>query len=285
MRYRSFNQTGLAASAITLTLDEAPMSQKERIELVFAALELGINSFELACWSPDCLAAIRAAIEAAGRDVLILMLRRPPAKQVDGGHQTLDAEVRACLDQIGSEGFDVVMIGSDGSPSVEDTTALHGLRAQGLTRMIGVTCGRGGPTVDLTVGYDVIATPFGLRSDAGLRKRLRAMSENNITLIGYHFDDMVQPAPVVEAPKRMSRLFRRPAAASESDPYEFLRRTPEWSADALALAYALTETTLATVRVQTTDIEKLSRLAMAVERTLPPGASAQIEMARFTSSA
>jgi hypothetical protein len=231
------------------------------------------------------MAAIRAVVDAAGREVLVLMLRLPAAKTVDGGHQGLDGEVRACLHQIGAQGFDAVMIQSDGSPSIEDTTALHTLRAQGLTRMIGVTCGRGGPTVDLTVGYNVIATPFGLQSDAGLRKRLRAMFENNITLIGYHFDDVVKPAPVVAPPKGLGRLFKRTPAAGQSDPYEFLRRTPEWSADALALAYALTETTLATIRVQTTDLATLDRLAMAVERELPPGASAQIEMARFSASA
>jgi len=285
MRYRPFNQAGLAVSAITLTLDEAPMSQAERVGLVFAALEAGINSFELACMSPDCTAAVRAAVDAAGRDVLVLMLRQPSAKGVEGGHQGLGAEVRACLDQIGAQGFDAMMIKSDGSPTLQDTTVLHALRARGLTRMIGVTCGSGGPTVDLTVGYDVIATPFGLQSEAGLRKRLRAMFENNITLIGYDFDDLVRPAPVVEAPKGLGRLFKRAPVAAEADPYEFLSRTPEWSADALSLAYALTETTLATIRVQTTDIATLNRLAAAVERELPPGASAQIEMARFSASA
>jgi hypothetical protein len=177
------------------------------------------------------------------------------------------------------------MVDSEGSPTAQDAATLHALRANGLTRMIGATCGQGGPTMDLTVGYDIIATPFGLQSDAGLRKRLRAMFENNITLVGYDFDDRVRPAPQVEAPRGLGRLFKRAPAPAEHDPYDFLRRTPEWDADALAMAYALTETTLATIRVQTTDIATLGRLAVAVERELPPGASAQIEMARLSAPA
>ena len=285
MRYRPFNQAGLAVSAITLTLDEAPISRAQRIELVFAALESGINSFELASLSPDCTAAVRAAVDAAGRDVLVLLLRRPSAKDVVGGHQALTSEAMACLEQIGAQRFDAVLIKADGSPSLEDATALQALRAEGLTRMIGVACGPSGPTVDLTVGYDLIATPFGLRSDAGLRKRLRAMFENNITLMGFDFDERIQPAPAPEAPKGLNRLFKRAPVAAEPDPYEFLHRTPDWTAEALALAYALTETTLSTIRVQTTDIATLHRLAMAVERELPIGAAAQIEMARFSAHA
>jgi aryl-alcohol dehydrogenase-like predicted oxidoreductase len=283
MRYRPFNQFGLAVSAITLALDEAPIAPTERLRLVFAALESGVNSFELACLSPDCMAAMRAAVEAAGRDVLVLMLRQPSSK--DGGGHEFAAEVSASLDQIGVQKFDAILVNSEGAPTAQDAATLHALRADGLTRMIGLTCGQGGPTVDLTVGYDIVATPFGLQSDAGLRKRLRAMFDNNITLVGYGFDDRVQPPPMVEAPRGLGRLFKRTAVLTESDPYDFLRRTPEWSADALAMAYALTETTLATIRVQTTDIATLDRLTRAVERELPPGASAQIEMARFSAPA
>jgi aryl-alcohol dehydrogenase-like predicted oxidoreductase len=176
-----------------------------------------------------------------------------------------------------------VLLDGEGASSPEDASQLHALRDQRQAGMVGVTCGRGGPSPDmLDAGYDVLAMPFGLQSDAGLRKRLRAAVERNITLTGYDFFD-VGAAPIsTEAPKGLGRLFKRaPAAIADTDAYEFLRRTPSWTAQEIALAYALTEPSLATIRVQTTDVATLDGLAKAVERELPAGAAAQIEMARF----
>jgi hypothetical protein len=96
------------------------------------------------------------------------------------------------------------------------------------------------------------------------------------------------PVAAEAAPLRgLSRLFQRAPAAVEADadPYEFLHRTPTWTAAEIALAYALTEPSLATIRVRTTDLATLDRLAKTVERELPNGASAQIEMARFSAPA
>jgi hypothetical protein len=67
------------------------------------------------------------------------------------------------------------------------------------------------------------------------------------------------------------------------DTYAFLGDTPGWTAEEACLAFALTEPALATVQCRTTDPAMLARLAMAVERDLPNGLSAQIEMARFSS--
>ncbi len=153
--------------------------------------------------------------------------------------------------------------------------------------MVGVTCGRNGPSLDvMDAGYDVLATPFGLQADASLRKRLRTVVERDITLIGYDYYDIARPPVATEAPKGLSRLFKRaPVAVIDTDAFEFLRRTPTWTAEEIALAYALTEPSLATIRVQTTDLTKLDGLAKAVERELPVGSAAQIEMARFSAPA
>jgi aryl-alcohol dehydrogenase-like predicted oxidoreductase len=261
------------------------------MDLVFAALEAGINSFELASFSTDWNAVIRAAIEAAGRNVLVLTLRAPSptASGADarGAAGTLKAQVVAALEQIGVERFDAIVLDAGGASSPEDAAMLHALRDRGLARMVGVTCGRGGPNLDVvTAGYDILATPFGLQADAGLRKRLRTVVENNITLIGHDFFDIGAPPAEAEAPKGLARLFKRaPVAIADTDAYEFLRRTPNWTAQEIALAYALTEPSLATITVQTTDAATLDGLAKAVERELPAGAAAQIEMARFSAPA
>jgi aryl-alcohol dehydrogenase-like predicted oxidoreductase len=277
MRYRPFNRSGLAISAITLTLDASPLSPAKRMELVFAALETGVNSFELVGPCADWGPVLRAAVEAAGRNVLVLTLR------VRGGEDSLMAQVGDGLEQIDVGRFDTVLL-DDGASSPEDASRLHTLRDRGLAGMVGVTCGRNGPSLDLMdAGYDVLATPFGLQADASLRKRLRTVVERDITLIGYDYYDIARPPVATEAPKGLSRLFKRaPVAVIDTDAFEFLRRTPTWTAEEIALAYALTEPSLATIRVQTTDLTKLDGLAKAVERELPVGSAAQIEMARFS---
>jgi hypothetical protein len=284
MRYRPFNQSGLSVSAITLTLDEAPISPARRMELVFAALEAGVNSFELDGPCPDWRPVLRAAIEAAGRNVLVLTLRAPSTKDT-GALGALKANVGGCLEQIGAARFDVMLLDDDGVASPGDVAELYALQGEGLAGMVGVTADRSGPSLDMiNAGYGVLATPFGLQADAGLRKRLRTVVERNITLIGYDFYDVGAAPVAAEAPKGLGRLFKR-APVVETDAYEFLRRTPGWTAEEIALAYALTEPSLATLRVRTTDIARLNGLAKAVERELPAGAAAQIEMARFSTPA
>jgi len=292
MRYRPFNQAGLAVSAITLALDDAPLQDAERRALVFGALEAGINSFELDSPSANWTTVLRAAVEAAGRNVLVLTLKTANPERADPNSSraglALQGEVLACLGQIGVDRFDAVLLDDDGSSSPPNASTLHALREQGLAGMVGVTCGRDGPNLELIqAGYDLLATPFGLRADAGLRKRLRIAGESNITLIGFDvYDAVADPVLAAAAPKGLSRLFKRPAAvATDAGPYEFLHRIPGWTAEEVALAYALTEPTLATIRVQITNLTTLDRLAKAVERELPTGAAAQIEMARFSTPA
>jgi aryl-alcohol dehydrogenase-like predicted oxidoreductase len=290
MRYRPFNQAGLAVSAITLTLDDQPLAQADRLALIFAALEAGINSFELACLSTECTTALRAAIQAAGRKVLVLTLRLPGGDGVGGDAAPLDLQVNACLDQIGAQHLDAVLVEAAAAASPDVAARLQSLRGERLVGMIGVDCGPAGPDASLArAGYNIIATPFGLRADAALRKRLRTMVESNMVMIGYDFDDMAAAGADGAAPpaKGLSRFFKRgPSAAElEADPYAFLHRTPTWTATEIALAYALTEPSFSTFRVKTTDPQALDRLAKTVERELPNGAAAQIEMARFSAPA
>jgi hypothetical protein len=62
--------------------------------------------------------------------------------------------------------------------------------------------------------------------------------------------------------------------------FAFLYRTPLWTAEAICLAHAMTDPSVASVLVQATDQDRLAVLAAVPERDMPPGLSAQIEMAR-----
>ena len=69
---------------------------------------------------------------------------------------------------------------------------------------------------------------------------------------------------------------------SFADSYAFLDATHNWTAEEICLAYALTEPALATVQLFAPSLDRLERLAETPEREMPPGLSAQIEMARWS---
>ena len=84
------------------------------------------------------------------------------------------------------------------------------------------------------------------------------------------------------APPKPSLWRRRTDPLDDVGGYEFLHNTRGWSGEEICLGYALTEPSLATVQVITTKRDKLEALAAVVERDLPTGCAAQIEMARFS---
>ena len=85
-----------------------------------------------------------------------------------------------------------------------------------------------------------------------------------------------------KAPPKPSFWQRRTDPLADVGGYEFLTNTPGWSAEDICLGYALTEPSLATVRVTADSPQEVERLAAVVERDLPTGVCAQIEMARFS---
>jgi hypothetical protein len=64
--------------------------------------------------------------------------------------------------------------------------------------------------------------------------------------------------------------------------YAFLNRTRNWTPEEICLAHALTEPSLASVQVSAERVDRIEALAAIPDKELPPGVSAQIEMARFS---
>jgi len=67
---------------------------------------------------------------------------------------------------------------------------------------------------------------------------------------------------------------------ADAGTFAFLHRTSNWSAEAICLAYALTDPSVSSVLIEASDIERLNTLSLVPDRDMPPGLSAQIEMAR-----
>ena len=114
---------------------------------------------------------------------------------------------------------------------------------------------------------------------------LKAAAQRGMTVIGFgpHIDRPEAAAPPIV--RGLARLMRRGEVKAQAEAYQFLYETPEWSAEQITLAYALTEPGLASILVEAKDAKALDALATVVERELPAGVAAQIEMARFAAGA
>ena len=89
-----------------------------------------------------------------------------------------------------------------------------------------------------------------------------------------------------DPPKPKKGLFSFGGSKSKADPlahagtFAFLHQTNNWPAEAICLAYALTDPSVSSVLIRASDTERLNMLALVPDRDMPPGLAAQIEMAR-----
>ena len=294
MRYRAFEGVGRAISAITLTLGPE-VGPRDVRRLAEAAVQAGVNAFELLTPDARCASALGDALATVERELVRVILRlgyagdprragRTPRDF--GRHATLGA-IEQVLGAGGLGWLDLVVVDTPQADERPEAAfeVLDAERAGGRVHRIGVS-GEGG-AVDAAVAtgsLEVLAAVYNLRSGWPQRHRINAAAEAGLVLLGERFmPDLAGPADApAEAAGKLASLFKRRAGGGGGDAYAFLQRTPGWQADEICLAYALTEPALASVFVSPRHPEDLARLAETTERDLPAGVGAQIEMARFS---
>ena len=294
MRYRALKTPGRSISAVTLSLP-ADMAPGEVAAPVLAALEAGVNGFELVSADPQIAQALGAALAAVDRDLVFTILRVGGGFERRGGERPMrdfsrHAVVGAAEQALSAGGFgrfDLVLLDSPQPEEAggESFAALESLRASGRAAAVGVS--GAGALVDAAVAtrkLDVLAATYNMRSAWPQRHRLAAAAEGGMLLMGERYmPDMRGPSDARASGGLFASLFKRRAApTSDLDAYAFLQRTPGWKADELCLAFALTEPSLSTVFVEARTAEDVARLAAVPERDMPSGVGAQIEMARFS---
>ncbi len=282
MRYRPFTSNGLSSSAITLSLREG-QSADHCDSLVCAALECGVNSFSFAAGDEGAAQALRRAVAIAGRRVLILMLR------VDPQGPAFQHQARAAVAASGATVLDAAILDQPEPGLLKGVRRgeLDSLRADRLSTRLGFAA-EGAAAEQLVAGFDfdVMATRYSVASGWPERNLLKMAAKRGMTVLGYGHHVSGTPSRAAPIVRGLSRLLRRPeAAALPEDVYGFLNHTPDWAGEQLTLAYALTEPGLASILVEADDPAMLEGLAQAVERELPAGAAAQIEIARFSTVA
>ena len=291
MRYRPFGRSGAAVSALSLVLTDAPMRNDDRVKLIYAALEAGVNTFEIQSRDPAAAHALGEALAAIDRRMVFVAMRlgwssaRNGPRQRDLSPEALIGAVESMLAQTGLGRIDVAILDVlEGERLPAQTIpALCSARASGRVRMLGIGGGEGADEHIDTGQFDVLATPFNIHSGWAERNRLKRAGRADMAIIGcdYHPADLGGGEEKSAGPLGIARLLRRKERTPHR--YEFLERWPGWTPEQICLGFALTEPSLATVQTTTRDPETLEALASVVERDLPTGLSAQIEMARLSS--
>jgi aryl-alcohol dehydrogenase-like predicted oxidoreductase len=299
LRYRPFGRAGVSVSVIALALDDraAQRGPEALKELIYGAMEAGVNTFHIECSDPDALAVIGEALAAVERQLLVVSLRlglRPGRTGLtrDFSPEALTGAIDHALQHSGLEHLDLVLLDEPGEDEFP-TAALTALKMQRTTGRVGLL-GIGGCNNAMDVyleiqTFDVLATPFHLRSGWKERNRVKAAANFDMGVIAYDYfpDAYRQPAATPGAPKKRG-LFGAALAAPADNPlqgvgtYAFLHETRNWTAEELCLAYAVMEPNVSTVLIRPRELEQLTALAAVPDRDLPPGVAAQAEMARFS---
>ena len=296
MRYRSFSQAGGVSSAVSVVLPDTSLREADRIKLVHAALESGINTFEIQSANPEVALALAKALETVDRRLVNVGLRMTwSAEAAQGrpaGTAAIASQIEITTDRTGLKWLDWATIDApDAEPPPQDAVvAMQAAKSAGRVRRLGI--GGEGQAVQGHIqsgAFDILAMSFNVHSGWAARNRIKDASAREMAVIAYDRYPSRQstelPAVLARAGGVLGRMLTgRPA--DESRPsgsgYAFMNETRGWNADQICLAYALTEPAISTIQVDPHDIDSLQGLAAVTELELPSGLAAQIEMARFS---
>jgi len=296
LRYRSFGRSGQAISALSLALDDDHLRPAEMVNLVAGAMDHGINAFEARCDNIPAIHAIGQAVAGLDRKLVIVGLRIPPASRGKERNLSRDAIIKILQDalrQTGLRWIDYLLVEDpepdEISPSFHMT--VEAARQAKRLRYAGVAGDADSIDALLEAGrIHIYSARFNLRSGWQTRNRLKVAMHSGVISLGYDYHPRVVKESGVlrdemaEAPRRAGILgwATRPRIVDveRTGPYAFLDQIRGWTADQVCLAYALTEPALASVRIDAADIGAITHLADIVEREMPNGLPAQIELAR-----
>ena len=286
MRYRPFGASGMAVSALTLRLaDGARLRANDWRALVFTALENGVNSFQVEGDSPDLLKGAGEAFASVERRLLFLAWRvRGDSGAL--GQQAVDNLLGSAFEGLGLDYVDLILINDPLAPALPPAfdAGLRSLHESRAIKGLGIASrGDIDPRLLKSGLVTAVSSPFNLSSGWAERHRIRHASQRDFAVIGEDFwpQALREGGGVATAPKP-SLWRRRTDPLADFGGYEFLHATQGWSGEDICLGYALTEPSLSTIRITADTRADVERLASVVERDLPNGVCAQIEMARFS---
>jgi aryl-alcohol dehydrogenase-like predicted oxidoreductase len=302
MRYRPFGRSGSAISALTLRIGaDALAGGPSRVHaLVFASLEAGINTVHLTTADPVLAEAAGQALAEVDRKLVQVSIGLGRLEGFRGGRDFSPEGLTGSIDRVlqasGLGWIDLAMLDEPAEDEMPQTalTALKAQRASGRIRMLGVAGDNDVMDAYVSTGaFDVLATAYHVNSPWQTKHRMRAALERDMAVMAYGYFpqelDTVKKAESLHEPRK--GLFNLGGGRPKHDPlanagtFAFLHRTHGWDAEHICLAFALTDPSVASVMVDAVSADRIEALAAVPERDLPPGLSAQIEMARVRMAA
>ncbi|GAW40408.1 Aldo/keto reductase family protein [Brevundimonas sp. SH203] len=299
MRYRPFGASGAAISNLTLSFGAAALARGRAagLDLLYSALEAGINSYRLETADPVAAEVLGEALSHVERELVQVSVTLGVGDGQQGPVRDFSAEgMTGAIDRVlhfsGLGWIDMAVLHEPGETELAQSSlaALKALRKTGRIRLLGIA--GGGPVMDAYVStgaFDALLTPFDINAGWSIRNRIRSAREQDMAVFAYDFYiDRRSREP--DAPVFKKGLFglgggKRPANTPKKDAFGFLYRTPNWTAETICLSYVLTDPSVSSVIVAPIDTDRLALLAAAPERDMPPGLAAQIEMARMAANA
>ena len=303
MRYRPFGGTGAAVSNLTLSLGVEALGRGRAAlsELIFTALEAGVNSYHLENADPALAEIVGEALGHVERRLVCVGVTLGVGDGRKKGFRDFSAEglsgsIDRALHASGLGWFDVAVLDEPAEDELPQASliVLKAQRKAGHVRLLGVS--GDAPVMDVYVStgaFDVLYTPFHANVEWRIRSRMRAARERDMAIFTYdYFPESLsterKAAGAGSAPKKRG-LFSFGAKPVEqglanAGSFAFLHQTPNWKAEEICLAFTLTDPAIASVMIDAINPERMEALAAVPERDLPPGLSAQIEMARVGSA-
>ncbi|CAN5297763.1 hypothetical protein BH10PSE1_BH10PSE1_28590 [soil metagenome] len=303
MRYRPFGATGASISTVTLSLglDAVSRGPEAAAALIYSGLEAGINSYCLESADPVLAECVGRALSTVDRQLLNVSLTLGRGDGRRGNQRDFTAEgmthaIDRALHVSGLGWIDVALLEQPGENELPQSSlnALKALRATERVRYLGVS--GDGEVMDAYVStgaFDVLATPYNVDSEWRVRSRIRAAKEQDMAVLayGYYPESISTPKKAATAHQPKKGLFNFGSGGrSKSDPlagagtFAFLHHTKNWDAESICLAHVMTDPAVCSVMIEARDEDRVNRLASIPDRDMPPGLSAQIEMARVGSA-
>jgi aryl-alcohol dehydrogenase-like predicted oxidoreductase len=283
MRYRPFGASGKSVSAVSLLLrpTAGPATAQGWRGLIFSGMESGINCYDISAGDEALERGVAESLQAVERRLIFLIYtiegdpRRPLSAEM------LADKIRTGLKRTGAGYFDVLMLDEVAYEALtpQAKVLLTRVREANMALQLGIA-GEGDLLGEAVrdPAYEVLATRYNLTSEWRARRVLRDAAAAGMTAIGFD----VAPAALVKPPEPKPLLRKRSHdALAGVGTYAFLHETPNWTAEELCLAYALTEPSLATLQIDLSLSSQIEALAGVPERDPPTALGAQVEMARF----
>src|ERR1700761_1184134 len=255
MRYRPFGRTGIAVSALSLTLSGEGDRRKSSdwLALVHSALEQGINAFEISRPSPALLSGFAEGIAAVKRALLFVALRAEP--EMSG--RKLDGWVSEVIAAGGLGQINLFTIDADSSQFEEALVA--GLRLKDLDQGRRLAVAGTGDLLAEHVEdplFEALVMPFGLTSGWHDRNLVRSALARQMGVMSYD-PCPVQLTEMVKEERKQAKpgWFKRAEPLALVNGHSFLQTTPGWTAEQICLAHTLTEPAITTVQMPVKNLD------------------------------